>query len=91
MRVSALTALFLPSSNYSLPLTVPSQISFFFYVLKFLLSAFLLLFHSLFIRAAQFSHSRMYFCDNPHYCRALSLFSERVPISLYNTLNLCTF
>lgn len=35
--------------------------------------------------------SRMYFCDNPHYCRALSLFSERVPISLYNTLNLYFF
>lgn len=44
----------------------------------------------MFIRAAHLSYNRVYFCDNLHYCRGLSLFSERVPISLYNTPNPCT-
>lgn len=76
------TALSLPFSNCSPPLTVPSQILFL--SSNSSLSVFLLLIagrrSSLWPRI--FSHSPVYLCDNPHYCRGLSLFCERVPIFL---------
>lgn len=88
-----LTAFSLPFSNY--PPTPPSNTALsdlqsFFLSSNSFLSAFLILFHSLFIGPVHLSYNRVYFCDNPHYCRGLSLFSERVPISLYNTPNPCT-
>lgn len=76
----------LPSPNYCLPLTVPSQI-FILFLLSTLLFSFSLHCSS---AAVQLSRSLMYFCDKSHHCRALSFFSERVPISLYNALNLST-
>lgn len=85
-------------SNCPLPLTASSQISillFFFYPQIPFYPCFLVPFlpppPSPFVGASHLSHDRMCFPDSPHYCRALSLFSERVPISLYNAPNPCTF
>lgn len=75
---------------FSLPLIIPflqqcPLRSLFCFVLRFLLSALLF---SLYCSstAVQLSYTLMYFCDKSHHCGALSLFSERVPISLYNAL-----
>lgn len=69
----------------------PLRSTFFFFVLTLI---FYQCFASFSSRCSSglciFPYNPVYFCDSPHYCRGLSLFSERVPISLYNTLNLCT-